>query len=86
MKDQRCKGNSWFIPYDTIWSKSQKGFHPATFPEGLVEHCIKISDVKEGVILDPFIGSGTTVRTAKKMPATIEDDKVSGIGYDIDAK
>ena len=33
VKDQRCKGNSWFIPYDTIWSKSQKGFHPATFPE-----------------------------------------------------
>ena len=86
VKDQRCKGNSWFIPYDTIWSKSQKGFHPATFPEGLVEHCIKISDVKEGVILDPFIGSGTTVRTAKKMTDTIEEYKLSGIGYDIDEK
>ena len=86
VENKRCKGNSWFIPYDTIWNKSQKGFHPATFPEGLVEHCIKITDVKEGVILDPFIGSGTTVRAAKKMNDNIEGYNLSGIGFDIDEK
>uniref|UniRef100_A0A6C0CEF9 site-specific DNA-methyltransferase (cytosine-N(4)-specific) n=1 Tax=viral metagenome TaxID=1070528 RepID=A0A6C0CEF9_9ZZZZ len=86
VEDKRCKGNTWFIPYETIWNKSQKGFHPATFPEGLVEHCIKISDVKKGVILDPFIGSGTTVRTAKKMSDNVEDYNLSGIGMDIDEK
>ena len=84
VENKRCKGNSWFVPYPTIWNKSQKGFHPATFPEGLVEHCIKISDVKEGVILDPFIGSGTTVRTAKKMTDTNDAYNLSGIGIDID--
>ena len=84
VEDKRCKGNTWFIPYDTIWSKSQKGFHPATFPEGLVEHCIKISDVKHGLILDPFIGSGTTVRVAKKMTDSLDDYDLSGIGFDID--
>tara|TARA_B110000208_G_C11794696_1_gene439021 strand:- start:3598 stop:4668 length:1071 start_codon:yes stop_codon:yes gene_type:complete len=84
MENKRCKGNTWFIPYETIWSKSQKGFHPATFPEGLVEHCIKISDIKVGKILDPFVGSGTTVRVAKKMSDNIEEYNLSGIGFDID--
>ena len=86
VEDKRCKGNSWFIPYDTINSKKERGDHPATFPEGLVEHCIKISDVKEGMVLDPFIGSGTTVRTAKKMSDNIEGYNLSGIGMDIDEK
>ena len=86
VEDKRCKGNSWFVPYDTINSKKEKGYHPATFPEGLVEHCIKISDVKEGVILDPFIGSGTTVRMAKKMTDKYEEYNLSGIGIDIDEK
>ena len=63
IENKRCKGNSWFIPYDTINSKKEKGYHPATFPKGLVEHCIKISDVKEGVILDASTG-----------PIIIDDD------------
>ena len=86
IENKRCKGNSWFIPYDTINSKKEKGYHPATFPKGLVEHCIKISDIKEGVILDPFIGSGTTVRVAKKMTDNNDDYNLSGIGIDIDEK
>ena len=84
VEDKRCKGNSWFVPYDTINSKKEKGYHPATFPEGLVEHCIKISDIKQGTILDPFIGSGTTIRVAKKMSDNLEDYDLSGIGIDID--
>ena len=42
--------------------------------------------MKEGVILDPFIGSGTTVRVAKKMTDNIDDYNLSGIGIDIDEK
>jgi site-specific DNA-methyltransferase (adenine-specific) len=86
VEDKRCKGNTWFIPYGTITSKKERGEHPATFPERLVEHCIKISNVKEGVVLDPFIGSGTTLRTAKKMSDNIEGYNLSGIGIDIDEK
>ena len=33
--DLRCRGNCWFIPYETIRSKVQKGNHPAIFPEKL---------------------------------------------------
>lgn len=86
VEDKRCKGNTWFIPYDTVTSKKERGEHPATFPEGLVEHCIKLSNVKEGVVLDPFIGSGTTLRVAKKMSDNIDDYNLSGFGIDIDEK
>ena len=40
--------------------------------------------MKHGVILDPFIGSGTTVRVAKKMTDSLDDYDLSGIGFDID--
>ena len=87
MEDKRCKGNTWFIPYKTITSKKDKGEHPAIFPEELVEHFIKISDIKEGSVLDPFCGTGTTVNVAKKMN-NLENSKynLSGIGIDIDEK
>ena len=41
--------------------------HPAIYPEKLVEKCIKVSGVKSGIILDPFLGTGTTGLVAKRM-------------------
>ena len=83
-EDKRCKGNSWFIPYKTVQDKKEKGYHPATFPEELVEHCIKLTDIKEGVVLDPFIGSGTTIKVAKNLTEKNNEYCLSGIGIDID--
>ena len=40
--------------------------HPAIFPEKLVEKCVKVSGLKKGVILDPFLGTGTTGLVALK--------------------
>lgn len=82
--DVRCKGNSWYIPYKTIQSKKVKGNHPATFPDELVEHCIKVSGIKEGTVLDIFVGSGTTIKVAKNLTSTNSEYKLSGIGIDID--
>ena len=76
-KNLRCKGNSWFIPYETINSKDLKGNHPATFPLKLVEDCIKISGKKEGIVMDPFMGTGTVAIGAKK-------NGLNYIGYEID--
>lgn len=76
----RCRGNCWFIPYDTVQSKNQKFNHPATYPEKLVEMCIQFSGIPENsLILDPFIGSGTTAVVAKKL-------NMNCIGIDIDPK
>lgn len=82
--DVRDRGNTWFIPYKTINSnQKQKGKHPAIFPEKLVENCIKLSGLKKGIVLDPFSGTGTTVRVAKKMNK-LEGYELSGIGLDVD--
>jgi len=67
-KNKRCRGNAWFIPYDTINSKKEKGKHPAIFPEKLVENCIKLADLDErSKVLDPFGGTGTTALVCSQM-------------------
>ena len=77
--NKRDKGNSWYVPYDTISNKSQKGSHPAIFPIKLVEDCISFSNLKENsILIDPFIGSGTSAIAAI-------NKKLKYIGYDIDS-
>ena len=73
----RDKGNCWFIPYETINSKDLRGKHPAIFPVKLVEECIKLTGIKSGVVLDPFMGTGTTAVAAVNLGWDY-------IGYDID--
>jgi len=50
----------------TVATKPFKGAHFATFPEDLILPCILAGSPKDGVILDPFTGSGTTGVVAKK--------------------
>lgn len=48
-------------------SKQRRSWHPTQLNEGLVERCIK-SCTKEGdVVLDPFAGTGTTLRVCKNI-------------------
>ena len=41
--------------------------HPAVFPEELAERIIRLSTFPNELILDPFLGSGTTCYCAKKL-------------------
>jgi DNA modification methylase len=41
--------------------------HSAVFPEGLPEWFIKLYTIENDSVLDPFMGSGTTVRVAQRM-------------------
>ena len=41
--------------------------HSAVFPEALPEWFIKLFTKEEDTVLDPFLGSGTTTRVAKRM-------------------
>ena len=43
-----------------------KGAHFATFPEELVANCLLAGCSKDGIVLDPFFGSGTVGVVAKK--------------------
>ena len=79
-QDLRCRGNVWFIPYETIQSKKEKGNHPAIFPEQLVEWCIRLHGYdKYTVVWDPFAGSGTTLAVAQKLG-------VNAVGHEIDGE
>ena len=51
----------------TVNKKPYKGAHFATFPSELIEPCIKAGSQKGDIILDPFIGSGTTAMVAKSL-------------------
>lgn len=50
-----------------ITTQPFKGAHFAVFPEKLVEPMIKSSCPKDGLVLDPFCGSGTTLIVARKL-------------------
>lgn len=50
-----------------IGTSSFAGEHYATFPEKLIETPIRAGCQKGGIVLDPFIGSGTTAVVARKL-------------------
>jgi site-specific DNA-methyltransferase (adenine-specific) len=57
----RCRGNTWFIPYDTIQSREKDRPHPATFPPKLPEMCLRLHGLERvGLVVDPFLGLGST--------------------------
>jgi DNA modification methylase len=51
----------------TIATQPYPGAHFATFPEALVEPCVKAGSPVDGVVLDCFAGSGTTGRVAQRL-------------------
>lgn len=66
-EDLRCRGNAWFIPYDTINSRDNERPHPATFPVALVERCILLHGKgPETRLLDPFLGIGSSAVAARR--------------------
>jgi site-specific DNA-methyltransferase (adenine-specific) len=65
--DLRCRGNTWFIPYETIQSRDKERPHPATFPVQLAEWCIKLHGVSRvETMLDPFLGIGNSAVAAQR--------------------
>lgn len=53
----------------SVWTIATKPYteaHFATFPEDLVEPMIKAGCPEDGVVLDPFVGSGTTLAVSKR--------------------
>ena len=62
-----------------VWSFITAGdreIHPAVFPDELPKRCILLGSNEGDTILDPFAGSGTTIRAARNL-------KRNAIGIDI---
>ena len=54
----------------SVWSvtnKPYKGAHFAVYPPDLIEPCIKAGSEEGDIVLDPFMGSGTTALVAKSL-------------------
>jgi site-specific DNA-methyltransferase (adenine-specific) len=79
--DLRCRGNTWFVPYETIQRREKERPHPATFPVALAENCIKLHGVSRvSSMLDPFLGIGNSAVAAQRCGVA------KFIGFEIDAK
>jgi DNA modification methylase len=70
----RNKRSVWIISL-----KHNRVEHYATFPEDIPMICIKASTKRGDAVLDPFVGSGTTLSAALKLGR-------KGIGIDISRK
>lgn len=80
-RDKRCRGSTWFIPYQTIQNKKERGHHPAPFPVKLPEMCIKLHGVdKCSSVLDPFGGIGTTAHACRLLNLSCVSVDIDG-GY-----
>jgi DNA modification methylase len=66
---------------DPVWyiTPRRHSTHPATFPEELVERLIKMYSKKGDIVLDPFSGTGTTLKVALDLHR-------NAIGYEINEK
>ena len=62
VSDKKNKRSVW-----SITNKPYKGAHFATYPPDLIEPCILAGSEKGDIILDPFMGSGTTAMVAKSL-------------------
>ncbi len=58
---RHCRGNAWFLPYETINSRERDRPHPATFPARLPEYCLRLHGLDRlALVVDPFLGLGST--------------------------
>lgn len=59
--DKEFHSEVWIINADRNTS------HPAPFPQKLVENCILLTTNENDIVLDPFLGSGTTSIVSKRL-------------------
>jgi len=76
-------GKQWAISQVAIWEFSyekrdtrDKKIHPAVFPIGLPTQCIKLFTHEGELVLDPFVGIGTTLLAAR-------DLNRNAVGFDL---
>ena len=74
----RCRGNTWFIPYETIQRRDRDRPHPATFPTRLPEQCLRLHGLSRiQTAMDPFTGLGSTAIACARLG-------IDFVGSDID--
>lgn len=84
--DKRLTGSGrnptdvWYFDRINNMTKRKLGINfPAVFPDAMIERIVKMSSKEGDIILDPFVGSGTTMKVAKAL-------KRNSIGIEINPK
>jgi len=69
----RVPGDVFDFPRVTGNSKQRRPWHPTQLNEGLVERCLRLTTPEIGTVLDPFAGTGTTLRVCRRLgiPCTL---------------
>lgn len=63
----RVPGDVFDFPRVTGNSKQRRAWHPTQLHEGLVERCVRLTTKEGDSVLDPFGGTGTTLRVCKSI-------------------
>ena len=71
----------WYFDRVNNMTKKKLGLddHPCIYPGPMIERIVKMATNKGDWVLDPFVGSGTTLVVAKKLDR-------NSIGFDLDNK
>ncbi len=78
----RITREEWKVYGPSVWniSRSRKSDgHPAVFPDELARRIIKMYSFVGDTVLDPFLGSGTTIKVARELGR-------DGVGYERDLR
>lgn len=62
----RVPGDVFDFPRVVGNSKQRRAWHPTQLHEGLVERCVRMTTHAGGTVLDPFAGTGTTLRVCRR--------------------
>ena len=71
----KCQLGIWQFSYDSRDIRD-KNLHPATFPVSLAERVISLFTHRGELVLDPFVGSGTTLVAAQALER-------NAVGFDL---
>lgn len=70
----------WYFDHVNNMTKKKLNLsHPCVYPVEMIERIIKMSSTEGDTILDPFLGSGTTLLAARNLGR-------KGIGFELDPK
>jgi site-specific DNA-methyltransferase (adenine-specific) len=87
-RSSQWKWNQECVGMGTIWriARAQHKEHPVAFPIGLPINCIKAASDKRDIILDPFMGSGTTGVAALQLGRKFIGIEIDKTYFDIAVK
>jgi site-specific DNA-methyltransferase (adenine-specific) len=63
----RPEEDTWYFPRVNGTFRERAGFHGCQMPEQLLGRIIRVSSDPGDLVVDPFVGSGTTLVVAKKL-------------------